>query len=137
MLTDKKINVTRINFHGNMLDDTAMENLAAYIENNDCITHLDISMNNITDKGIEILSHSIIGHPTLKTLIIGFNGDITDASVPNILKMINESSITDLYVGEDFISEENLKKIDHALQMPLDGRSIPIKSSSKSAAKKA
>lgn len=70
------------------LTDDYMNLLREYLENNEELQDLDISINNISDKGVEMLSESLVGKTNLKNLNIARNSRITNGSVISILKLV-------------------------------------------------
>jgi len=68
-------------------------------------------------------------------LDISYNKGITDKSLQYLIDIAKKTSITTLLIDSSSVSEENQKEIDKLVKIPIDEREIPIKSSSKSAAK--
>lgn len=127
--------MSNLNFLWNQLDDECMKQLGEYIQDNKYVEILRLGGNDIADKGVKILSEYLIGNFTLKELDLSFNRELTDASAPYLIEMINKSSIVNMGLGNTSISGEKKQEIEKALSIPLDKREIPIKSSTKSATK--
>lgn len=117
-------------------NDEFMQYLAGYVQNNQYLEDLSLSFNNVSDKSIEILSESLIGNTTLKKLNFHSNRKITTASIPHLLEIANQSGIISLTLSDTSISQEKQEEINELLKIPIDQRQIPLKSKSKSAAKK-
>lgn len=111
-----------------------MKKLGEYIQENEYLEELYIANCQITDKGIEILSEYVRGNIKLKELALGYNDDVTDASVPLLIDIIKTSHIHAIHFAYTSIYDQK-HAIEEALRIPLDRREIPIKSNTKSAAK--
>lgn len=136
--------VTYLNISGNNLDDSCMEAAADMLRNNCYIEHLlfgEHRGNKITDAGVEIISEAIEGHISLMCVKFSHNRGITDASVPIIEHMILHSCIGKTtsfnfqFIESTSISEEQKVRLTNLLEAPLESRTLPISSKSKSAAK--
>lgn len=127
--------VSTLILSGNKLDDDCMSSLGELISHSDYLEILNICNNNITDKGIELLSDHIIGNGKLKDLNLSNCGQITDASFPIFMELAKSSSITYIEVWGTSISDSNETKINKAFNKPVEERNIPLKSKTKSAAK--
>ncbi len=112
-----------------------MQQLGEFVQENNHLARVILFDNLITNKGIEIFSEYIIGNTSLKSLNLGANAYITDASVPFLLDIAKKSQVTGIYMNETSISKEKQSEIEELLSIPIDQREIPIKSNSKSAAK--
>lgn len=131
----EKSTVITIDLDFNKLDDTCMASMGEYIQNNQFISNIYLRGNNISDKGIEILSHYLIGNTTLRLLGFGNNEKITNKSRDNLANIAKMSTITYIYLSDTSISESIQESIAKLLQIPVDKRAIPISSTAKSAAK--
>lgn len=134
-LKDCNAGVKKINLYGNELDDTCMESVGEYIEQNQEIESIWVGDNRISDKGIELLSDYLIGNYTFVSLSAQANRNITNQSMPNFLDMASKSAIKEIDIFATSVSEENQAEIQKLLDIPIDKRDIPIKSKTKSAAK--
>lgn len=119
----------------NNIDDEYIHYLGEYIQHNSHLENVILNNNNLTDKGVEILSEFIIGNTAIKS--IDFHGieEITNMSVPHLVNMVKKSAITGLFIWDTSLSEAGQLKIKDALKISVDDREIPIKSNTKSAAK--
>eukprot|EP00300_Choanocystis_sp_HF-7_P008259 c15813_g1_i1.p1 GENE.c15813_g1_i1~~c15813_g1_i1.p1 ORF type:complete len:173 (+),score=10.61 c15813_g1_i1:881-1399(+) len=128
-------NVSILDFYDNQLDDECMKQLGEYLQDNEYVNEMGLGGNEITDKGIEILLEYLVGNITLKELNLVGNKGITDASAPYLIHAIKKSCITKLVLTWIFISAAAKQEIDEDLAKPIEQREVPIKSSTKSAAK--
>jgi len=111
---------------GNELDDNCIESFGIFIQNNQTIEYINIGVNKITDKGIEILLPYLIGNTTIKNLGISRNKGITDKSVPLLKEIIQKSNIEYINISGTSITEEEREEIEIALSIPIDEREIPL-----------
>lgn len=112
-----------------------MQYLGEFIQDNHCIEELQISNNEITNKGVEILSEHLIANSTIKKLYLLENRGVSEASVPTVIEMIKKSNITEMDIWSIWLSSVDMKEIEMVLHVPLDQRENQIKSNTKSAAK--
>lgn len=117
------------------LDDNCLDPIGEFLQDNRFLEGLDLRANKITDKGVEMLSHYIIGNITLKTLYLSYNFTISDASVPYFLEMAKTSHVMGMEFWSTLVSHQNVQSIRDALAIPIEQREIPLLSTSKSAAK--
>lgn len=134
-LKEMKSKLIYLFLNSNLLDDECMNMLGEFIEYSETIEEIAISSNKITDKGIEILSEYLIGNISLKTLYISGNEEITDKSLPYLIDIVKKTSIISIDIYSTSVSEESKTEIDKLVEIPIDEREIPIRSSSKSATK--
>ena len=134
-LKEMKSKLIYLYLSGNLLDDECMKTLGEFIKYSETFESIGISNNNITDKGIEILSEYLIGYITLYELDFSYNEGITDKSLPYLIDIAKKTSITSMNLFSTSVSKENQEEINKLVKIPIDEREIPIKSSSKSAAK--
>ena len=90
-----------------------MESLGNYIKNNPHIkiiilTNYYSERNEITDKGIEILSTYLEGNKTFKQFRFYGNKGITDKSIPILMKMIETSNIIITDIQRTSITDQNI-----------------------------
>lgn len=76
-----------------------MLHLGEYLSSNPHLEILDISGNEITDKGIETFSYYLCADFMLQELRISHIKGITDSSIPILTSMIESSRIGILSVG--------------------------------------
>lgn len=116
----------------NELNDECMVDLAKFLQENQSIEVLRLSSTNITDVGFTTILSSLIGNSNVKEFY-AYSPKITTETVPLVKEVIMASNISklDLYHYESPTKEE----ITKLLSTPLDLRLLPIKSTTKSAAK--
>lgn len=112
-LNKHKSTISKINLFNNKINDECMESIGNYIKNNPYIEIINLDnysfkRNQITDKGIEILSPYLEGNKTFKQFIFYFNKGITDKSIPILMKMIETSNITNIDIGSTSITDKNI-----------------------------
>lgn len=134
-LNECNAKLTRIEMNENMLDDDCMKVLSECIQGDHLYDYLNLGNNNITDKGLEILSEGLIGNTTLKEITFIGNQGITDASTEYLVEVVKKSCITKLELEFTSMTSEKRDKINELLNIPPDQREIPLNSKSKSAAK--
>lgn len=134
-LVESDSKISRLDFSNNQLDDDCMKLLGEYIQDTDDLESIALNRNKISDKAIVALSEYLIGNTGLKSFLINDNPDITDASVPYIIEIVNRSHIEYIDESGSQISTKGSKMIRDALSIPIDQREIPIKSNTKSASK--
>lgn len=124
-----------LNLQMNQFGDDFIQGLARYLEDDQQLQYLQLAYNNITDKGVETLSNSLIGNTTLIYLGISGNHDVTDESIPFFVDLAKGSLITQIECNYLPITDEKLEEIYAVVSIPVEKREIPIKSNTKSAAK--
>lgn len=127
--------ITRLNMSHNKIDDESMNAFGEFLENNKHLSDITLEYNNISDKGIEILSEYLAGNTALRKVSFGKNEAITNKSLPYINEIAKTTSIAELGINGCSVSDEGREHLRELLLIPVDARDIPIKSSSKSAAK--
>lgn len=98
-LKQNKMHLISINFQHNELDDDCLKAIGEYIVDNDRIESIWIGNNNkITDEGVKTLSTFIMNSKSL--LILGLREivNITNASTPALMQMIESSEIEELNI---------------------------------------
>lgn len=109
---ESKINALEV--HTNQhLDDECMKALGEYIKSNKSIEEIRFSTLRVSDKNIAILAPYFEGNTTFKTLYLSGNKEITNKSIPFIVKMIESSTMDQLNVDGTSISK--LSEINIAL----------------------
>lgn len=127
--------ISTLDLSVNKLDDDCIDSLGLYIQDNQHLENILIGYNKLTDNAVEILSESLIGNSTLKLLDLSSVVGITDVSTPHLIEIARRSFVTEIVIWDTCISSEKKQKIFESLAIPSNEREIPIKSSSKSAAK--
>lgn len=137
---DAKTN--HVNLNGNRLDDACIEPLGEYIRRSGFIQSIDIGnnyefeRNEISDKGIEILSDYIIGTTSFKNLDIHGNYLISESSLPYLFDIAKMSGAKVINLYKSQVSFANQDQLNALLKTPIEERQIPIRSMTKSAAKR-
>ena len=90
-----------------------MESVGNYIKNNPYIEIIIVGnyyseSNEITDKGIEILSPYLEGNKTFKEFRFNGNKGITDKSIPSLMKMIEKTVIINIVVTNTSITDKSI-----------------------------
>lgn len=141
-LKENKSSVANIYLDSNRIDDSCLNDLGEFIQSSESIERIyignaTISMdeNIITDKGIEILSESLIGNLTMKEINLKDNKGITDKSLDNLIDMATKSRLHTIYLEGTLLSYKSRNEIDSLLQIAVEKRDIPLRSKTKSAAK--
>lgn len=91
----------------NMLDDECMTSLGLYIKSSKSVERVDLSHNFITNQGIRILANYLDGNTSLRLLIINYQNEINDKSIPFLLKMIESSYIQGISIYGTSITRKN------------------------------
>lgn len=112
-----------------------MQELGEFLQSNHSLLSLDMGMNNISDKGIEILVDYLRGNTTLKFMNLQDNSHITNASTRFLKDMIAGSYVRQINLCDTSISNESKEEIKQVLSIAVERREIPIFSRSKSAMK--
>ncbi len=134
-LMESNSKLTRLDLSNNQLDDDCMESMGEYIQDNQFLENVSLNRNKISDRAIKILSEYLVGNTILKSFSINDNQGITEVSAPLLIEVVKKSCIEYFDESGSLISREGSIKIHEALKIPIDQREIPIKSSTKSAAK--
>lgn len=137
---DAKVNI--INLNGNHLDDECADSLGEYIKCSEYLQSITLGNNHeyqnnqISDKGIEKLADYIIGTTTLRTLGIHGHYRISESSLPNLTEIAKMSGVMFINLYQSQVSYANQDKLNALLKIPIEEREIPLKSVTKSAAKR-
>lgn len=107
-LRESKSEISNLKFTLNKLDDEFIPSLGSFIQNNKHMKILDIGMNAITNKGVEMLSEYLDGNSLLKEFHLSHNANITNDSIPFLLRMIESSNIESLRINGTSVTEKNL-----------------------------
>lgn len=84
-----------------------MKSLGEYIKDSMYLQDLIIQENQITDRGIEILSGYLIGNTKLKSLDFYGNREITDKSIPILIEVIKSSQIGSFSIKMTSVNQKN------------------------------
>lgn len=124
------------------IDDDCMESLASLLENNENLRMLILSTSqsnvikgNLTDKAIEILFPSLIGNIGLKEIDFT-NAHLSDKSLSSLKEICEKSCLERIKLVGTLIGHEDILEINRLLRIPESDREIPLKSLTKSAAKR-
>lgn len=88
----------KLEFHSIELTDEWMKPLCEYLQSNNVIEELSLSRNKITDKGVEMLSESLMDKSSLQKLNLRENYEISDISIPNLQKIIESSGVVHIEI---------------------------------------
>lgn len=99
--------VSKLSVSHNQLDDEFMKSLGEYIQNNKSIEEIWLQNNKISDSGIEMLVPYFEGNNTLKRISIDGNVEITNNSIPFLVKMIKSSHVEDIGFAFTSITQSN------------------------------
>ncbi len=97
----------------NLCDDKCIEALGMLLECNGVIDTVSFKnnelyqQNKISDRGIEILMPYLDGNSTLKVLDFSANANITNASIPHLIQLIERSCLTTVNVWKTSITIKN------------------------------
>lgn len=91
----------------NKLDDDCMKSLGEYMKVNKSIGYVRIGYNDVSDKGIDILSPYLIGNTNIKYFGLGGNKRMTDKSFETLSKIIKSSNIEGMNIKKSHLSKKN------------------------------
>lgn len=100
--------ISKLYMNGNIIGDDAMRPLGEYIKENQSIECISIGNNRISDKGIEILCPYLESNTMIKFIDIRTNQNITDRSIPMLIKMIEISRIENVETKGTSITSDNI-----------------------------
>lgn len=103
------INFTKI------FNEVSMKSLGEYIKQNKSIEHILISSTQVSDVEIEILTPYLNGNTTLKRLDLSSNKNMTDKSIPFLMKMIETSKIEKIHIYNTSITNPAILEVPLAL----------------------
>lgn len=132
--------IETIDLSTNIIDDECMQALGELISANNTLKSVNLSAGwgdttKITTRGVEILSSYVIGSTVLEELDFNSNSKITEDALEILSEMVLGSSIRSLNVRGTQISKDGKAKLLMLQQIPVEERSIPVRSTTKSAAK--
>lgn len=107
--------VVGMNISQNLVDDRCMTALGEFLHSNQHIKNIIIGKTQLSDKGIEVLSNFVSEATSLTKLSFQFNKEITDGSIPSLLRMIKTSNLEEVLVSETSLA--NIKILERALKI--------------------
>lgn len=100
--------IKTIDLDENSLGDAFMDSFVEYIASAKSLREISLNKNNITDKGIKMLSDCVANdNSDLEMIFLKGNTKITDASIPQLTAMIRKSSIHDIQLSGTSITNQN------------------------------
>lgn len=124
------------------INDDCLPSLAEFLMNNHSLEELNLYVGVschdelITDEGFKYLLDSLVGNSTLTTLSLPLHVKITEKSLPSLLEVATSSNITKIHLPIGVLSFSASRLLQNKLSVPLHLRVLPIKSNTKSAAKR-
>ena len=92
VLSVERTNLEWLNLSNNQISETGATFVPQMLETNDQLTHLWLEANEINDQGVEAIATALEkSNRTLKQLFLSGNEEITDESVPALIRMIKEN----------------------------------------------
>lgn len=107
-LQESNSTLKSVNLGLNLLDDECMNALGEFVKHSKYLEQVHIGYNNISDKGIAILSTYIIGNETLNVIGLWECIEITNKSLPDFIKMIESSCIGIIDIRATSISDNKI-----------------------------
>ncbi len=89
----KKSKITKLLMSYNDLNDECIQSLGEYIQDNQYLETIELSDNQLTGKGVEMLAPYLHGNTTLNILNLHSNRDMRNLSAPLLIKMIESSHL--------------------------------------------
>lgn len=109
MFMNCKLEVDQLFLDDNKIDDKIMSHLGEFI-NKKQVYEINLSRNNVSDEGIELLTKSLPFSDYFRSLNISGNKLISDKSTNNFVKILKESYIDT--IGYHNISIDDEDKIE-------------------------
>ena len=111
-----KSQLTSLNLMANNITDKGVKLLSEGFVNNNKLHSLNLSVNNITDKGVKVLSEGLVNNNNLRSLNLSYN-NITDKGVKLLSEvLVNNNKLCSLILaGNTEITNEAIKQIKQAL----------------------
>lgn len=134
-LKNSKAKVTHLYLGENKLDDECITSLGEYLQNNSSLVEISLYWNQLSDRGIEILSNYIVGNNVLEAIDFSSNRAITAKSTPYFKEMVSRSCLQTVKLDDLPITFQKMEELRLAMAVPIDQREVPVLSSTKSAAK--
>lgn len=128
--------ITSLDLTENHINHTCLKKLGEYVQDNEHLEVLYLTKNYISDTGIEVLSEYLVGNTTMVYFSVGSNKDITDDSVPYLEEIARKTHILDFDLSLTSITAGKKKALKELLKIPVEKREIPVRSNTKSAAKR-
>lgn len=135
--TLKRLNadIKKIRMDSNPLDDECMKSIADYLQYDQSLVILGLASSNFSDKGIQTLCEGLAGNVTLKNLDLSYARQITPASLPYFAELAKVTVIETIALPRGSISYRDITNTAKLFSKPIEERELPIRSSTKSAAK--
>lgn len=131
--SDNKI--ISIDLSSNLVNNQCMNDIGDFLSDDEYLECFKLDKNELTDKGIKIISDYLVGNTTLLEFTIGENLGITDFAIPYLTDIANQTAVMNFNLWSTAVSSEKQQEIIALLAVPVQERSVPIKSKAKSAAK--
>lgn len=135
MLGEFNSRVESLILRWNKMDDEFVESLGEFIEKSSSIKNIDLTSTGVTDTGIKILVPYLMANSSLEIVDLSFNRSIRDFSVPLLLEAVKHSHLQEVVIRNTSISAACRVELSDVLLIPVEARTVLIKSNTKSAAK--
>lgn len=99
-----------VDLNGIKIEDDYLDRFGKYVQTNDSLIGFALSDTDISDKGIEILSNTIVNNVTLKKIELRNNMGITDKSSASLIKILQNSHVE--AIDTDKTSIQNRSTVD-------------------------
>lgn len=106
LLNLKRSTIRSINLKSNDIGDKSMQEIGKFLKENKIIEKIDLSVTNITDKGIAILAPYLVGNTTLKSISFQHNKCITPTFIPVLAKVLSVTNIEKIDIDGTSITNE-------------------------------
>jgi Ran GTPase-activating protein (RanGAP) involved in mRNA processing and transport len=109
-------------FQKNRITDKGAKHLAELLKTNQTIIWLYLGENDITDEGIRVLAKTIeTQNNTLEMLVLSSNKLLTDASIDDLLQMIEHNqSLKKLWIDDCNLSDASKQRLNKIQQSKKD-----------------
>jgi Leucine-rich repeat (LRR) protein len=109
-----------LNLSGNSLDDQALEDLTRTVWTCSKLEELDITHNDITDKGLQMIASHVLPS-SLRCLGLGFNRLTTRKGASHLLKILQDNAqLSRVRIGTS--EQPSSREIEHYLDFNQAGR---------------
>lgn len=105
-LREMKSSIGKLYLGGNSLDDTCIQSLGEYIRNNKNIEAISIG-NKVSNNGVTALLPYFEDNTTFKYMSFSGNVEITDKSVPLLMKMVEAFNVEGVGIRSTSITDKN------------------------------
>ena len=110
-----KSQLTSLNLSGNNITDKGVKLLSEVLVNNNKLRRLNLNDNNITDKGVKLLSEGLVNNNKLRSLNLSFN-NITDKGVKLLSEgLVNNNKLHSLDLSFNNITDKGVKLLSEVL----------------------